>query len=265
MEDIAARWGIARWFNVLVMSWIAVIPQTVIALAYASEGLYRAAHIDSMASTLIDAFLVAPVVGARLAEVGRALAPTAAAVAAMSITTLYAPAMPPAAATATAAFWFLVGAVLLPLALVWGEWERPRVEPRDVPLFLLQLIAMVGASAAIADALLELKHLMGESALGVLGAAIGTSPDFAIAAILALAGRPGGEIVETMVAAAIHDQLSDPALVLLIGGPDAAAAYPHALAATVAAMLVLARYWPREKPLAALALAVLAASAAGAL
>jgi hypothetical protein len=62
VERRVGELGIHGIYNVMIVSWIAAIPQTVVAVYFAQVGKYTAAFLDSMVSTLIDAFIVTTIV-----------------------------------------------------------------------------------------------------------------------------------------------------------------------------------------------------------
>jgi len=262
LEELVGRWGVARWFNILVMSWVAAIPQTVIAAYYSLNGLYLAAHLDSIMSTVIDMFLISALIGRSLSR-SPALFYTVGAIVVAGLLFMYSPAIAAASPTLVkliALGLFLAGGVFIPLMLVGGDFGLGNINKREIPLFLSQILVIGATAYDIGKALLELKHVLPETAMGVLGAVIGTMPDFAIAIILLLVGRPGEEAVDTMVAAAIHDQVSDPALVVMLASDPASAAvaYPQLVSATVGLMIVAAYYvWDRPIGKALLVLASL--------
>jgi len=75
---------------------------------------------------------------------------------------------------------------------------------------------------------------MTESALGAIAALIATAPDLITAIMIRLTlaravGEDAGseDAIRTMFAAAIHDQISDPALVLVLAPTAAVAVFPH--------------------------------------
>lgn len=230
-ERVAADLGVNTLYNVVVMSWVAALPQTLVAYAFAQAGKYHAAYVDSMASTLIDAMLVTAVVR-------RSLIPRVGAQYKWQLflwtgTVLFLGATFNALAEPRVAWtWFLIGAVFLPLifAVPLTLAARPTAEQ------LAELVANAVATGWIAyDVGVRLSELhMSESALGVLGAVFATAPDFLVAlAIRTILARAIGEVsgddaIKTMFAAAVHDQISDPALVAIVA-PSSVAYFPHDL------------------------------------
>ena len=236
IESAAGELGIHGIYNVVVVSWIAAIPQTVVAVYFAWSGLYTAAFLDSMVSTLIDAFLVTALVRSRyLSEVRRdwpliiiwvtATLVFGAFVAAPERISL--PPMPFYSA------WFVIGALFLPILFSRGIPTSISFNAREaVNLVIYTALIMYIAYDLGSD--LATWH-MTESALGAIAALIATAPDLITALMIRLTlaravGEDAGseDAIRTMFAAAIHDQISDPALVLILAPTAAAAAaFPH--------------------------------------
>jgi len=235
VEKAAEELGNTRLINVLVVSWAAAIPQTVVALALAAAGRYEAAFYDSMASTLVDAFMVTALVRLpfldRLRQEWWLIALWVAATLAYGATI--------AAFYGTGAefhyhvSWFLVGAVFLPLLFAGrGVVEKMRPEPYTVVNAVVSAISLAYISWELGQALATW-HTESEAALGTLAAVVATLPDLITAFLIRttltryISEVAGAEdALRTMFAAAVHDQISVPALVVLFY-PDAVWHFPH--------------------------------------
>jgi hypothetical protein len=235
IERAAGELGVHGIYNVVVVSWIAAIPQTVVAAYFTYAGLYTAAFLDSMVSTLIDAFLVTALVRSRyLSEVRRDW-PLIIIWVAVTLTfgALVAaperiPSLPP---TPFYSVYFVIGALFLPVLFSRGIPTAVSFKAREaVNLVIYTALIMYTAYDLGGD--LATWH-MTESALGTIAALIATAPDLITALMIRLTlaravGEDAGseDAIRTMFSAAIHDQISDPALVLILA-PAAAAAFPH--------------------------------------
>jgi len=245
VEEEIARYGNTRLFNVLVVSWAAAIPQTVVAIALAQGGRYEAAFYDSMVSTLIDAFIVTALV--RLAYLDRLRAEWWLAAAWSASALAYGATLKAFYGTEWDFFyhaaWFAAGAIGLPLLLA-GQVAIPRARPDVVSALnaAMSTVALMYVAWQLGQALAAW-HETSEAALGALAAAISTAPDLIVAFIIRITvARYLGDIsaedaVRTMLAAAVHDQISIPALVVLLF-PDAVWAFPHWLNAYVAVLVL---------------------------
>lgn len=264
VEKDVERIGFAGLYNVVVVSWIAAIPQTVVAVVFAESGHYYAAFVDSMTSTLVDAFLVTAVARREALSMAASYWPAlviwSASVIAFGATSTSLPYYPVPAA------WFVIGALILPL-LFAPKTPGGGMELNTFFDLLFTTAALGWIALDIGHALVAL-HSLSEGLLGVVGALVATSPDliaaFSIRFILARSiGAVAGDdvMVRTMLASAVHDQISDPALVLMIS-TQAALFFPHLLNIVIA-LLVLTLlspklYWYVGLP-AAVALMFLAA------
>jgi len=237
MDDVekeVADLGIHGIYNVMLVSWVAAVPQTVVAIYFARAGLYTAAFLDSMVSTLIDAFIVTALVRLHYLDAFKKdwhliliwIAATLAFGA-----TVAAPLNLGLQPEPYYGGWFLIGAVGLPLLFARGVAGRLSVSaPTAVNLAVNTVLVVYTAWDLGQD--LALWH-MSESQLGVAAAVVATFPDVITALLIrAVIGRVTAELaasedtIRTMFAAAIHDQISDPALVLLIA-PVSALYFPH--------------------------------------
>jgi len=253
VEKAAGELGNTRLINVLVVSWSAAIPQTVVAIALASAGRYEAAFYDSMVSTLVDAFLVTALV--RLPFLDRLRQEWWLIVTWVAATLTY-------GATITAfyntpwafpyhAAWFIVGAVALPILFAGREVAaKIRPEPFTVVNALVSAVSLGYISWELGWALASW-HLSSEAALGALAAIFATIPDLVTAFLIrtTLARyisemASAEDALRTMFAAAVHDQISVPALIVLMF-PDAAWAFPHWLNIFVSVLkfTLLSRRW----------------------
>lgn len=230
-ERVAADLGVNTVYNVMVMSWVAALPQTAVAIAFAQAGKYHAAYVDSMASTLIDAMLVTAIV--RRHVIRRIGAKFSWQVLLWTGVVLFFGATfnlleYPRVAWA----WFFVGAVVLPA--IFAIPLTLASKPSAVQLAELATNAIATGWVAYDLGVRLAEFHMAESALGVLGAAFATAPDFLVAlAIRTILARAIGEAsdedaVKTMFAAAVHDQISDPALVAILS-PQSVIYFPHEL------------------------------------
>jgi len=237
IERAAGDLGVHGIYNVVVVSWIAAIPQTVVAVYFTWAGLYTAAFLDSMVSTLIDAFLVTALVRSKyLSEVRRDWPLIIIwIVATLTFGALVAaperiPSLPP---VPFYSIWFVIGALFLPLLFSRGIPASVSFNAREaINLVIYTALIMYIAYDLGSD--LATWH-MTESALGTIAALIATAPDLIAALMIRLTlaravGEDAGseDAIRTMFAAAIHDQISDPALVLVLAPTAAAAAaFPH--------------------------------------
>jgi hypothetical protein len=229
VEENITELGVHGLFNVLVVSWVAAIPQTVVALYFASVGRYEAAFYDSMVSTLVDAFLVTALVRWSYLDAIRRdwifiVVWVAATLAYGALIDLPLPGWHHA--------WFVVGALLLPLAFARGLVTRIRLDLYNAVNLVVNALILGWIAWDIGQALVSW-HVYSEAALGALAAVIATIPDLMTALLIrAVVGRRIAEMaasedaIRTMFAAAIHDQISVPALIVLIA-PQAVAYFPH--------------------------------------
>ena len=234
VEKAAGELGIHGIYNVMIVSWIAAIPQTAVAIYFAQAGKYTAAFLDSMVSTLIDAFLVTALVRYRYLDAVRRDWP---------IITLW--------VFATLAFgalidapvrlgaphepyywaWFMIGAFGLPFLFSRGLPAAVRLDARTLANLMVNTILIIYVSWDLGRALVTWHT--SEEQLGAVAAVVATLPDLITALMIrtTLARMieeyaASEDAIRTMFAAAIHDQISIPALII-ITAPAAAAAFPH--------------------------------------
>jgi len=253
VEKAAGELGNTRLINVLVVSWSAAIPQTVVAIALASAGRYEAAYYDSMVSTLVDAFLVTAMV--RLPFLDRLRQEWWLIVGWVAATLAY-------GATITAFYntpfalpyhtmWFVVGAVALPTLFAGREIAaKIKPEPFTIVNAVISAVSLSYISWELGWALASW-HMSSEAALGTLAAVFATIPDLVTAFLIrtTLAHyisemASAEDALRTMFAAAVHDQISVPALIVLMF-PDAVWAFPHWLNVFVSILkfTLLSRRW----------------------
>jgi hypothetical protein len=234
VERAAGELGVHGIYNVMIVSWIAAIPQTVVAVYFAAEGKYTAAFLDSMVSTLIDAFLITALVRLSYLSVVRRDWP---------IIVLW--------VAATLAFgalidvplrlgiphepyywaWFMIGAFGLPYLFSRGLPAAVRLDVGTLANLIVNTILIIYVSWDLGRALVAWH--MSEEQLGAIAAVVATLPDLITALMIrtTLARlieeyAAAEDAVRTMFSAAIHDQISVPALIV-ITAPAAVAAFPH--------------------------------------
>jgi len=220
------------WWNVMVVSAIFTIPQTVFALQLAAEGKTTAAWIDTLASTVVDAMLVTAVVRRRAVgtPLMRSYLPQMLAWSAAALSFNFLTWRPVADYGVLAPIYIWLGYIALPALLVpWRELSTPGW--RDILLMATHTASMAAVSYKLGESLLALH--VDEVQLGVVSTVIATLPDFIVGVLIratfaAILGEEAGdrEVVATMLAAAVHDQVTVPALILALD-PTAAATYPH--------------------------------------
>jgi len=131
----------------------------------------------------------------------------------------------------------------------WRELSTPGW--RDVLIMATHTASMAAVSYHLGQSLLAL-HIA-EVQLGVVSTIIATLPDFIVGMLIratfaTILGEEAGdrEVVATMLAAAVHDQVTVPALILAVD-PTAAVAYPHLFNIAVVAikftLLSKKAYW----------------------
>jgi hypothetical protein len=237
MDDVekeVSELGIHGIYNVMLVSWVAAIPQTVVAIYFAGAGLYTAAFLDSMVSTLIDAFIVTALVRLQYLDAFRRD---------WHLILLWVAATLAFGATVAAPFnlglqpepyyasWFLIGAVGLPLLFARGVAGRISMGASTAVNLGVNTVLVIYTAWDLGQDLVAWH--MTESQLGTAAAVVATLPDIITALLIrAVIGRVTAELaasedaVRTMFAAAIHDQISDPALILLMA-PISALYFPH--------------------------------------
>ena len=224
------------WYNVMVVSIAMAIPQTVFALNLALNNKPVAAWIDTLGSTLIDAILVTAVV--RRHVVGSPIVKSPVVLAFLFAWSILAVGVnivawhPELYTTTHVPVFYMVVGLLLPIMLVWGN-VRGFPSFKDTLLLANNALATVVASYMLSDALAQL-HIE-EVQLGIIAVILATLPDFIVGMIIRgvvakLLGSEAGdkEMVYTMLAAATHDQLTIPGLIMMFA-PTAMAYYPHLL------------------------------------
>lgn len=252
------------WYNVLIVSMAVALPQTIIGVRLAHEGRALAAWIDTIGSTIVDSILVTAVL--RREIIGPPMwrfLPYMVIWSAWALYVNYHTYALTAGYYALPGWSLAVAGVALPallLPLLKTGVSRPG--KGEVLMLLNHATATMVASYFLADSLAALE--IGEVQLGVVATILATLPDFlvaltirtAVASILSTLDAEE-EAVATMMAAATHDQLLIPAIILLIA-PEAAAYYPHLfnLAAVGLKFTLLSRrlYWLVGVPMAVLIL-----------
>lgn len=218
------------WYNVLVVSLALSLPQALFALKLAEHGKHLAAWIDTLGSTLVDAMLVTAVL--RRFVIGSPMIWGMVPFLIMwSVAALYVNYHTYAITHSLFRLpeWVIaVIGIILPAVLV-----RPTGLPSksDVAALLLHGVAIGVASYQLSNVIAQLP--IPEVELGIVATLLATLPDFLVALIIrSVVARiltemaSEEEALATMLAAAVHDQIFIPALVLIFY-PEAAAYYPH--------------------------------------
>jgi len=223
--------GVREWWNVMVVSTIFTIPQTLYAIRLAMSGKYIAAWVDTLASTVVDAMIITAILRRRIIGsdlVKAAIIPLIGwSLVAFSIN-LFINRI--AEDHAVNLLYVAMGYFFLPAMLVnWRNIERPSTW--QLATLINNTIAMGIASWFMSEEILQL-HLE-EVQLGITSTILATLPDFFVALIMRSAfawilseEASDAEMFKVMIAAAIHDQVTVPALIVLFA-PEAAAYYPH--------------------------------------
>jgi len=231
------------WYNVLVVSVAMALPQTVFAINLAANGKPVAAWIDTLASTMVDAILVTAVV--RRNVVGSPLVRSPIVVSYLFLWSILAVGLNilawyPGLYTSThfPMFYTIIG-LLLPIMLVMGN-VRGVPSGRDILMLANNALATLVASYMLSDAVAQLQ--IAEVQLGVVSTVLATLPDFFVGMLIrsavarVLSAEAGDqEMVYTMLAAATHDQLTIPGLIMLLA-PYAMGYYPHLFNVVVVAL-----------------------------
>jgi hypothetical protein len=234
VERAVGGLGIHGIYNVMIVSWVAAIPQTVVAVYLASVGKYTAAFLDSMVSTLVDAFVVTALIRLKYLDavrrdwhlialwVATTLAFGALIEAPMQLGMPHEPYY---------WMWFLIGAAALPYLFSRGLPGVVHFDARVVVNLAVNTALIIYVSWDLGQALVTWH--MSETQLGTIAAIVSTLPDLLTALIIrATLARlieeyaAAEDAVRTMFAAAIHDQISIPALIIAVA-PAAAGAFPH--------------------------------------
>jgi hypothetical protein len=234
IERAAGELGIHGIYNVMVVSWIAAIPQTVVAIYFASVGKHTAAFLDSMVSTLVDAFLVTALVRLQYLDFVRRDWPL---IVLWVAATLAFGALVEAPARLSIPHepyywaWFMIGALGLPFLFSRGLPATVKFDARTAVSLAINTILIIYVSYDLGKALVTWH--VSEVQLGAIAAVVATLPDLITALLIrsTLARMieefaAAEDAIRTMFAAAIHDQISVPALIIIVA-PDAAAAFPH--------------------------------------
>lgn len=221
------------WYNVMVVSVAVALPQTVFAVNLAVNGKPVAAWIDTLASTLVDAMLVTAVV--RRHVVGSPLVRSPLVVTFLFAWSILAVGLnilawhPELYGSTHFPMFYVVVGLLLPVMLVRGVSGVP--SGRDVLMLANNAIATLVASYMLSDAIAQLQ--ITEVQLGVVSTILATLPDFFVGMMIrgavsrVLSSEAGDqEMVYTMLAAAVHDQLTIPGLIMMLV-PQAMMYYPH--------------------------------------
>jgi len=234
VERAVGELGIHGIYNIMVVSWIAAIPQTVVAVYFAQAGKYTAAFLDSMVSTLVDAFLVTALVRLKYLDAVRRdwhlITLWVAATLAFGAL-VEAPVHFSIPQTSYFWAWFAVGAFGLPYLFSRGLPGSIHFDTRTAVNLAVNTALIIYVSWDLGQALVTWH--MSETQLGTVAAVVATLPDLLTALIIRatlsrmIAEHAAAEdAIRTMFAAAIHDQISIPALVVL-AAPAAVGAFPH--------------------------------------
>jgi len=234
VERAVGELGIHGIYNVMIVSWVAAIPQTVVAIYFAQAGKHTAAFLDSMMSTLIDAFLVTALVRLKYLDAVRRDWPLIVLWVAATLTfgaLVDAPAhlsIPPELYYWA---WFAVGAFGLPYLFSRGVPGAFYFNTHTAVNLAVNTALIVYVSWDLGQALVTWH--MSETQLGTAAAIVATLPDLLTALVIrATLARlieehvAAEDAIRTMFAAAIHDQISIPALIAL-AAPAAAGVFPH--------------------------------------
>jgi hypothetical protein len=233
IEKSVAEMGLHSIYNVMVLSWVAAIPQTVVAIHFVYAGKYTAAFLDSMVSTLVDAFFVTALVRLHYLNLVRRDWPL---IVLWSFTALAFGALIDAPLRLNVPedyylLWFFIGAVALPYLFTGGLQASIKFNAYTAANLLINTVLIIYISWDLGNALVAWH--VSETQLGAIAAVVATLPDLLVAlAIRTSLARAieeyaaGEDAIRTMFAAAIHDQISIPALIALIA-PAAVGAFPH--------------------------------------
>jgi len=234
IERATGELGIHGIYNIMIVSWVAAIPQTIVAIYFAMAGKYTAAFLDSMVSTLVDAFLVTAIVRLQYLD---AVKRDWQLIALWVATTLAfgalveAPLRLPIPHEPYYWLWFAVGALGLPFLFSRGLPAAVRFNARTAVDLAVNTVLIVYVSWDLGRALVTWH--MSETQLGTVAAVVATLPDLLTALVIrATLARvieefaAAEDAIRTMFAAAIHDQISVPALIMLTA-PAAVGVFPH--------------------------------------
>jgi hypothetical protein len=233
VEKAAGELGVHGIYNVMVVSWLAAIPQTIVAVYFAHAGKYAAAFLDSMVSTLVDAFLVTALVRLQYLDTVKRDWNLIVLWVAATLTfgaLVDAPTRLSVPAEPYFWTWFLIGAFGLPYLFSRGLPGRIVFNARAAVSLAVNTVLIIYVSWDLGQALVTWH--MSETQLGAVAAVVATLPDLITALLIrtTLARMieefaAAEDAVRTMFAAAIHDQISVPALIILTA--PAAASFPH--------------------------------------
>ena len=231
------------WYNVMVVSVAMAIPQTVFAVNLVLNNKPIAAWVDTLGSTLVDAVLVTAVVRRHL--IGSYLVRSPLVVGYMLIWSIFAVGInilawyPELYTSRYVAMFYIAVGFLLPILLVRGNIQGyPSI--KDTLMLANNALATFLVSLMLSDALLQL-HIE-EVQLGIISTILATLPDFIVGIMirgvvskLLSAEASDQEVLYTMLAAATHDQLTIPGLIMLYM-PSAMMWYPHLFNLAVVAL-----------------------------
>jgi len=222
------------WYNVMVVSIAMALPQTTFAVYLAASGKPVAAWIDTLASTLVDAILVTAVV--RRHVVGSPLVSSPLVVSFLIVWSILAVGLnilawhPELYSSTHFPVFYTIAGLLLPIMLVKGN-VHGIPSGRDILMLTNNAIATLVASYMLSEAVAQLE--IAEVQLGIVSTILATLPDFLVGMLIrgavakVLSAEAGDqEMVYTMLAAAVHDQLTIPGLIMLLA-PYAMGYYPH--------------------------------------
>ncbi len=222
------------WYNVMVVSVAMALPQTVFAVNLAVNGKPVAAWIDTLASTLVDAMLVTAVL--RRHVVGSPLVRSPLVVTFLFAWSILAVGLnilawhPELYSIVHFPLFYVIAGLLLPVMLVIGN-VRGVPSGRDILMLANNALATLVASYMLSGAIAQLQ--ITEVQLGVVSTILATLPDFFVGMVIRgtiskiLSSEAGDqEMVYTMLAAAVHDQLTIPGLIMMLV-PQAMMYYPH--------------------------------------
>jgi len=232
-EITIAIYEVRVWYNVMVVSALAALPQAVSAVNLALNGHIEAAWIDTLYSTIVDAIFVTGIVRRSIvgSDVMRSLVPS---MVLWSIAALFVDYYAHSGVQSSVISWGLVvlGYVLLPMLIVFNLGERAGGLPPASVLVnaALNTVAMVISTWYLMEDIYALE--LSAAQLGIASAFITALPDllsaFMIRSIYAkFVSSEGGdaEAAATMLASAVHDQISVPAVIILLAS-GAGSLYP---------------------------------------
>lgn len=234
-EITIALYDVRVWYNVMVVSALSAMPQAISAVALALGGNVGAAWIDTILSTVVDAVFVTALVRpyAPGSPYIRRLLPSLIMWSAAALTVdLYARSGIQSAFIST--MLVAAGYVALPALIVLnlGEVVGGRPPLSVIATALLNTIGMAYGTYYLIQDIYALTAT--EVGLGLTSAFLTALPDLVAALMIrAIYARVVGsesdaEAVATMLASAVHDQVSVPAVILLLVA-GAGSTYPSLL------------------------------------